>query len=601
MRPLDLLVTGVESYLPYLQGSGELHDPVFDEPTQYGTAYHTFCHAVLSVVGPPDRRDVHLGHAVRGLDASLAHTGNPALTPSAAGFSRATGAVRRSNHRDFTWPPILKTYRIVAAAGADRAAEFAERIKVVDIEQSFRSRPPSNWASVWLSGEWIRIRERLSPYTIDDVDDWLEVFLEDLLRPEHGFFFEPGKPNSYDLFTRYHIADLLAEGYDGRFRGQLERLMVTGLDRSLAVQLSDGSMASAHRSTGQTWTVGAQIAFFTIAERYFGGLAEAAHAADETADTSAGRDSAPVCNAARAAAAADGARRAFASMRRWQRPGGPFSPVENLLPAGYRIGYEGYTADAHYGNLALGFLAAALLNGFSDADPVTAERQPAVRVEHTPTFRGVAHSGAYSVAVNADPAPAYDGCGITDLTVGLGRILQFASSVKHPASGSFVNLGMARRPSAGRTDLDIMAQRPFTLDEPLTSLAPDPTTRGVRLRATAPATEDQPALGYELTVLVDDAGVSVVEATPGTTDHRTLLVPYLLDPGTGVHTTVEQRGDGIRLTYGNETVAVTVDARIEAMIHLPFGFENRRGLCGLVRLDLVGPADRISYHVRVVA
>ncbi|MEQ7126722.1 hypothetical protein ABN034_19585 [Actinopolymorpha sp. B11F2] len=598
VRPLDLLATGVESYLPYLQGSGELHDPVFDEPTQYGTAYHMFCHAALSVVGPPERREFHLGHAVRGLDAALTHTGNPSLTPSAAGFSRATGAVRRSNHRDFTWPPILKTYRILAAAGADRTAEFAERIRAVDIEASFRSRPPSNWASVWLSGEWIRIREDLSPYTISDVDTWLGVFLDDLLRPEDGFYFEPGKPNSYDLFTRYHVADLLAEGYDGRFRGDLERLMVTGLDRSLAVQMSDGSLASAHRSAGQTWTVGAQIAFFTLAERYFSGLGP--DVGGQPANASSTSDPALTSNTARTAAAADGARRAFASMRRWQRADGPFSPVENLLPAGYRIGYEGYTADAHYGNLALAFLAAALLHGFTEAAPVTADRPPAVRVEHTPTYRGVAHSGPYSVAVNADPAPAYDGYGITDLTVGPGRFLQFASSVKHPESGTFVNLGMARRPTPGRTGLDIMAQRTFTLDEPLASLAPGPTTRGVRLRATAPEAEDQPAFAYELTVLAAPGGVSVVEATPGTIDHRTLLVPYLRDPGTGVHTTVEQCADGIHLTYGDETVAVTVDAQIEAMIHLPFGFENRRGLCGLLRLDLDEPADRISYRISVV-
>jgi hypothetical protein len=593
--PLELLATGVESYLPYLQGSGELHDPVFGESTQYGTAYHMFCHAALSVLGPPERRGFHLDQAVRGLDAALTHTGNPALTPTAAGFSRATGAVRRSNHRDFTWPPILKTYRIVKAAGVDRADEFAERVRAVDIEESFRSRPPSNWASVWLSGEWIRIREGLSPYTIGDVDTWLGVFLDDLLRPDDGFYFEPGKPNSYDLFTRYHVADLLAEGYDGRFRGELERLMVTGLDRSLAVQMSDGSLASAHRSTGQTWTVGAQIAFFTLAERYFASLGEDADVAAQP--TTSTDDQTPASTATRRLAAADGARRAFASLRRWQRTDGPFSPVENLLPPGYRIGYEGYTADAHYGNLALAFLAAALLHGFTDADPLAEERAPAARVEHTPTYRGVAHSGAYSAAVNADPAPAYDGFGLTDLTVGPGRFLQFASSVKHPETGTFANLGMARRPGPGRTALDIMAQRSFTLDEPLVPLAPDPHTRGVRLRATSAATEDQPALTYDLAVLVSGEGVSVVEATPGLTDHRTLLVPYLRDPGTGVHTTVEQCADGVRLTYGAETVVVTVEGRIEAVIHLPYGFENRRGLCGLVRLDLAEPADRISYRV----
>ena len=588
MTPLTLLATGVASYRPYLQSSGELHDPVFGEPTQYGTAYHAFCHAVLATAGPVEARATHLSDATRGLDATLTHTGNPTLTPSAAGFSRATGAVRRSNHRDFTWPPILKTYRILAAEGVDRSKEFAERIAAVDIEQSFRSRPPSNWASVWLAGEWVRIREGLSTYTRSDVDGWLGGFLDDLLRPDDGFFFEPGKPNSYDLFTRFHVADLLWEGYDGRWQGELERLMETGLERSLAVQMSDGSLASAHRSTGQTWTVGAEIAYFTHAANFF-----------------AERD-----DNDRAQRAADGARLAFASMQRWQRPGAPFSPVENLLPPGFRVGYEGYTADGHYGNLALAFLATAVLAGFgSDELPATepaATRDAATRVEHEPTFRGVAHAGRYSLALNADPAPAYDGFGTTDLTVGPRRHLQFASSVKHMESGAFVNLGLARRTEPGRSALDILAQRTFTLTQPIEALPPTSLpsgAAGLSLRATSAATETptaQPGLDYELTATVRPDGVEVTEATPGLVGYRTLLVPYVRDTGTGIHTTVEQTADGVRLVHGDETVAVTVDGTVEAIVVLPHGFENRRGLCGLVRLDLDEPADRISYRVFVV-
>ncbi len=573
--PVDLLTTGVDSYLPYLQKSGELDDPVVGEPTQYGTAYHTFANAAASVVGPAGRRAEFLDRAVRGLDAALAHTSNPALTHTISSFSRATGSARRSNHRDFTWPPILKAYRIIKAAGEPRADDFRERIAAVDIMASFRSRPPSNWASVWLSGEWIRIREGLSSYSLDDVDTWLGVFLEDLLRPEEGFFFEPGKPNSYDLFTRHHVADMLLEGYDGRWRGDLERLMVTGLERSLAVQLSDGSLASGHRSTGQTWTVGAQIAFFTNAERFFRGQGDGE----------------------RAATAAAAARRAFASMVRWQRPHDVFSPVENVLPSGYRVGYEGYTADAHYGNLALAFLGTALLAGFADAEPVSAERPAAARVEHTPTFRGVAHAGRYSVAVNADPAPAYDGFGITDLTFGPGRYLQFASSVKHVETKVFLNLGTARRHDPGRSELDVLAQRTFSLAEPLAGHTHGADGAQLQLRARA---DGEDPFDYEISVAVDGSGVTVEEATPGLVDHRTLLIPYVRDPGTGVVTTVEQVADGVRLTHGEEEIAVEVRAPVEAVVHLPYGFENRRGLCGLLRLDLREPADRVSYRISVV-
>jgi len=612
MTPVDLLATGVRSYLPHLQESGELHDPVVGEPTQYGTAYHAFGNAALAAAGPAARRAEHLAHAVRGLDAALTHTGNPALSPSVSSISRGTGSVRRSNHRDFTWPPILKAYRIVRDADDPRAGEFAERIAAVDIEASFRSRPPSNWSSVWLSGEWIRIREGLSTRTVNDVDTWLGVFLEDLLRPDDGFFFEPGKPNSYDLFTRYHVADILAEGYDGRHRSALERLMVTGLERSLAVQLSDGSLASAHRSAGQTWTLGAQIAYFTLAAKHFRSRGDSD----------------------RAARADDGARRAFASMRRWQRPDAVFSPVENVLPSGYRVGYEGYTADAHYGSLALAFLGAAVLAGFEVAEPVVASRPAAARTEHTPTHRAVAHAGPYSVAVNADPAPAYDGYGLTDVTFGPGRFLQFASSVKHLESGRFLNLGMARRDEAGRVELDVMAQRTFTLRGPIEVFATATPEREATADATptaaATASDDADSLGdayaglrlsahadpgqpagnptgegpsdfdYQIAVAVDASGVTVEEATPGLVDHRTLLIPYLRDPGTSTQTTVETGPDGVRLVHGDEEISITVDARIDATVHLPYGYENRRGLCGLVRIDLAEPADRISYRVSVV-
>ena len=146
---------------------------------------------------------------------------------------------------------------------------FEDGIRSVDVEESFRSRPPSNWAVVWPSGEWLRIREGLSPNSVERFDEWLAVFFSDRIDIDKGFYHEPGHPNSYDLFTRFHLADILQEGYDGRFRDAMCGLMETGLACSLAVQLSDGSAASAYRSTGLTWTVGVECAYFTHAARFF--------------------------------------------------------------------------------------------------------------------------------------------------------------------------------------------------------------------------------------------------------------------------------------------------------------------------------------------
>ena len=217
----------------------------------------------------------------------------------------------RTNHRDFF--PILKSYLILRELGVSEADDLARQIAAVDVLASFASRPPSNWSAVWLSGEWLRMRSGLSPFTLEQFDAWLDPFFATHLDLEKGFYHEGGHPNSYDLFTRVHLSDILLAGYDGRHRADLERLMETGFRRSLGVQLSDGSLASAHRSTGQTWTLGAQCAYFTNVANFY-------------ADTD------PV----RADEARRAAWRALASLQRWQRTDGPFSPVENCLPLAYR-------------------------------------------------------------------------------------------------------------------------------------------------------------------------------------------------------------------------------------------------------------------------
>ncbi|HVX44606.1 MAG TPA: hypothetical protein VHC49_12005 [Mycobacteriales bacterium] len=547
-----------------------MHDPVFAAPTQYGTAYHAYVNAVLAAHGPEEQRAEYADRALRGVDAALRHTENPQLPPTGSGFDRDTGSILSAgNHRDFTWPPILKAYRILRDLGADRIADLGRRIAAVDIEASFRSRPPSNWSSVWLSGEWIRVQEGLSPNSTDAVDSWINGFFE-RIDLELGWYEEPGRPNSYDLFTRFHLLDLLAEGYAGAQADRLRTLLHSGLRRSLNVQMSDGSLPSAHRSAGQSWTDGVQIAYFT-------------HAADLIGDTE-------LADRARSAG-----RRAFGSLARWQRPGGPFSPVQNLLPPTARVGYEGYTADAHYSNLALGFLANAIHCGF-EAGPIEPERAPSYRVEQEPISRAVVHSGRTSVQVNAAPAPAYDGFGITDITFGPDRRLHFSSSVKSSFTGSFVNVGLGvRRNGPGRSKLVPLAGREHAVEGDIESSG---SRVLVRSAVADSGLDEWPSLDYQLQVDIVPDGVDVVESTPGLNSPKSVLVPYLRDAGAGVTTVVEEAADGAVLVHGGERIRITVDGPIEAVLDLPTGYENRRGLCGLLRIDLAGRTQSVRYRIR---
>jgi hypothetical protein len=66
--PVEILREVVESYAPYLQASGEMHAPVFQEPMQYRTPYNALCNAVLAREDAGERKSAYADRAVRGLD-----------------------------------------------------------------------------------------------------------------------------------------------------------------------------------------------------------------------------------------------------------------------------------------------------------------------------------------------------------------------------------------------------------------------------------------------------------------------------------------------------------------------------------------------------
>ena len=116
--PLELLTDGVASLTGQLQEDGTLHDPVFNTPTQYGGAYYAWCCAVLAAELGGSAAEEHRARAERSLAAAVAHTADPDREPYASGFDRPTLSVTgRLNHRDFTWPPILKTYLALGRLG----------------------------------------------------------------------------------------------------------------------------------------------------------------------------------------------------------------------------------------------------------------------------------------------------------------------------------------------------------------------------------------------------------------------------------------------------------------------------------------------------
>jgi hypothetical protein len=570
---LDLLRGGAHALADHLQPSGELHDPVFGEPTQYGTAYYAYVNATLASLSRGAEQARYVDAAERGLRATLRHLLDPADPTPAADFTRDVASPSTQNLRDFMWPPVIRTLRLLRQIGRTDIAPLVEQISRVAVPDAFQKLPPVNWAAVWLSGEWLRIGDGMSPHMVDDVDKWIEPFFTDKIDLECGFYHEPGLPNSYDLFTRVHLLYLLADGYDGSWRGDLERLLVTGLRRSLAVQLSSGSLPSAHRSTAHLWTLLAQVSYFHQAA----GLL---------------REPEP----ALAAAADAAARRAFAAAQACQRPTGDLSPVENVLPANYRVGYEVYTMEAHYVSLPLGFLATAVLAGFTGEGEVVIDTEPRTHVEAAPVHRSLVHADGWSVHLNLNPHSGYqpndpiairpDAFGIADVTLGPGRRLRLGGQVHHMAEHTPLTIGVALR-GADRSVTPLSAANPVGNQ----SAHAD----GRRLEASA---ELEGGLSYRVEVEVDGDVVRIVEGIDG--HQSSLLVPYLRDRGDGVPTEVVIDEHGVRLTAGDEIVAVAPAGRIERAVHLPHGYESRHGLVGLVRLDLAQPGP-VSYQIRRIS
>ena len=606
-RALALLRRGADGLRCYLQPDGELHDPVFGEPTQYATAYYAYVNAVLATwrdrrasrgnaVPADEGGAAHAGSdahdAARGLTATLAYLVAPGRPSAASTFGRAVGSVQRSNHNDFMWPPALRTLVLLEQLGND-VGHLAEQVAIVAVPEVFAKRPPNNWAAVWLLGEQLRIARGLSPHGGTDLDSWLAPYLDpdaaeaagaDLdadgqpsraprVDLDAGFYREPGLPNSYDLFTRYHLLEILRAGYAGRWRGALERLVATGVRRSLSVQLSSGSLASAHRSTGQSWTLGAQVAYFHLASKMLSRLDPIAAGRAERA-----------------------AMRAFVALAACQRADGTLSPVESVLPAGDRVGYEPYTADAHYSSLALAFLATAVDEGFTGDHAAVDEPGPSHLVEPGPLHRAVLHADGWSLHVNLAPAPGYDGLGIADLTCGAGRLLRIGGQVHHGVTDSAVRHD--DRACQMPLTLGIARRQPTGAIEPVAAM--DPATRqdlgaeGRHLHGRAVLGE----LPYRIDVTLEGDAAHVTESIGD--ELCSLLVPYLRDRGDGVATEIQLLAHGLRLTVRDEVLEVMVDGVVERAHHFTYGYECRHGLAGLVRLDLAA-RGAVSYSVRRVS
>ena len=109
---------------------------------------------------------------------------------------------------------------------------------------------------------------------------------------------------------------------------------------------------------------------------------------------------------------------------------------------------------------------------------------------------------------------------------------------------------------------------------------------------------------YSMDLRVDRGGIHMTESTPGLVGYKTLLIPYVRDVGLPDTTKVTwECGAGnvvLRFRLGDEEILFEIDGKADHIIDFPHGFENRRGLCGLIRLDMLEMREVIEYTISVV-
>ncbi|MHB8524320.1 MAG: hypothetical protein ACYDH9_26670, partial [Limisphaerales bacterium] len=206
-----------------------------------------------------------------------------------------------------------------------------------------------------------------------------------------GMYRDPNVPMAYDQFPRHFLAAMLARGYHGAHRGQLDALLERAAWTSLLIQSPAGELPIGGRSAQHQWNEAMQCVTFEI--------------------WAAREESAGDSIAAKAFKRA--AHLALQSVQRWRRPSGELWIVKNHFDPAVRHGFEGYSFHSQYNLLAASMLATAWL--FAD-DRVAEGACPADAggfVVQLPEFHKViANAGGLYAEVDTAADPDYNSTGL---------------------------------------------------------------------------------------------------------------------------------------------------------------------------------------------
>ncbi|WP_426959667.1 hypothetical protein [Muricoccus radiodurans] len=369
---LNLVVGSATRFAACQDAAGFIVDPYSHVEFQYATPCFAYAAALAATEG--DRPEL--------------------LEPALRAFLHASDALSRraaaTGHEDFYPSPLAHAYRLLAPrVPAERLEPAVRALRGFDPYKTYRKRvggnggSGSNWNCKALSGEYLLstlgLREGFG-YAADSLLGQGKMFSN-----EHGLYGEG--PTTYDAFPRAWLGDMLAWGYDGPARAELEEALDRGALGSLLLQSPTGELAPGGRSAHHTWPDAAQCVIFEIA------AARALRAGD----------------AALAGIHKRAARRALAAIRLWRRPEGDLQVVKNRAHPSLRHGFEHYSMHANYNLLAATALGYAYEH--AGATEAVAERPTPAEVGHSslrvgpPIDKFVANAGGTQAVIATAPTP----------------------------------------------------------------------------------------------------------------------------------------------------------------------------------------------------
>jgi len=323
---LDVVLGIVRFFRNFQDERGAILDPYEEKERQYSTPCYAHCCAVLC-------------SARSELCGELLESGTRAMDWAVKTLVQGQAA---DEHGDFFLVKLVLALRhFRGMADREKVRAWENELRRLDPARSYRDileRKGSpervhNWNFVALAGEYLRAQEGLGG--LDFVSRYLPLQMDRFT--ERGMYVDPGNPMAYDVFARYHLALLLANGYNGPERPGLLRHHLRGGWTALLVQSPAGEVPCGGRSAHHQWNEAATAATFEIlADQYWRW----------------GRD-------VEAKAFKRGAHLALASILRWVRPSGELWIVKNRFEPSARWGFESYSYHSQYNLLAASMLANA--------------------------------------------------------------------------------------------------------------------------------------------------------------------------------------------------------------------------------------------------